>query len=46
VIIRKSATEIEKMRQAGHIVAEVLEGMREWVRPGVTTKELDALTGL
>jgi methionyl aminopeptidase len=44
VIIRKSVSEIEKMRRAGSIVAEVLERMREWVRPGVTTKELDALT--
>lgn len=32
------------MRQAGRVVAEVLERMREWVRPGVTTLELDELT--
>jgi len=31
------------MRRAGRIVAEVLERMREWVVPGVTTGELDAL---
>lgn len=32
------------MRQAGRIVAEVLERMVEWVMPGVTTAELDELT--
>jgi methionyl aminopeptidase len=37
----KSAGEIEKMRRAGRIVAEVLVRMREWVRPGVTTAELN-----
>jgi len=31
------------MRQAACIVAEVLERMREWVAPGVTTAELDEL---
>jgi methionyl aminopeptidase len=31
------------MRQAGRIVAEVLEGMRERVAPGVTTAELNEL---
>ena len=31
------------MRQAGQIVAEVLERMRKWVAPGVVTAELDAL---
>ena len=31
------------MRQAGRVVAEVLERMRECVKPGVTTKELDEL---
>ena len=30
------------MRQAGHIVAEVLVAMREKAKPGVTTAELDA----
>ncbi len=37
----KSASEIEKMRRACRIVAEVLERMREWVAPGVTTAELN-----
>jgi len=43
LIILKSATEINKMRRAGRIVAEVLERMRERVAPGVTTAELDEL---
>jgi methionyl aminopeptidase len=37
----KSASELDKMRQAGHIVAEVLERMRECVAPGVTTQGLN-----
>jgi methionyl aminopeptidase len=45
LITLKSAAEIEKMRRAARIVAEVLEGMREWVAPGVTTAELDELAG-
>jgi len=43
LIVLKSAVEINKMRRAGRIVAEVLERMREWVAPGVTTAELDEL---
>lgn len=31
------------MRQAGHIVAEVLAAMRQQARPGVSTADLDAL---
>jgi methionyl aminopeptidase len=43
VIIRKSAAEIEKMARAGELVADCLELLREHIRPGVTTAELDAL---
>jgi methionyl aminopeptidase len=43
VIIRKSAGEIEQMARAGEVVAETLDLIREHVRPGVTTAELDAL---
>jgi methionyl aminopeptidase len=43
LIILKSAAEIDKMRRAGRIVAEVLERMRERVAPGVTTAELNEL---
>jgi methionyl aminopeptidase len=41
VIALKSDAEIEKMRRANSVVAEVLSKMREWVAPGVTTAELD-----
>lgn len=39
----KSPREIELMRIAGRIVAETLELMRESIRPGITTKELDTI---
>jgi methionyl aminopeptidase len=45
VITLKSPAEINKMRQSARIVAEVLERMRKWVVPGVTTAELDELAG-
>jgi methionyl aminopeptidase len=37
----KSPDEIDKMRRASKIVAEVLEALRSRVKPGVTTAELD-----
>jgi len=43
MVLIKSTQELQKMRQAGRIVAQVLELMREHVRPGVTTGELDEL---
>ncbi len=39
----KSPDEIEKMRVAGQLAAEVLEMIGQHVRPGVTTDELDAI---
>ncbi len=39
----KSAAEIEKMRVAGRLAAEVLEMIAPHVQPGVTTDELDRL---
>jgi methionyl aminopeptidase len=39
----KSETEIGLMRRAGVLVGETLELLRDAVRPGVTTDELDAL---
>ncbi|HEX3558450.1 MAG TPA: type I methionyl aminopeptidase [Pyrinomonadaceae bacterium] len=42
MIIGKSKKEIEKMRAAGRLVAQVREELRRRVRPGVTTLELDA----
>jgi methionyl aminopeptidase len=42
MVIRKSRNEIEKMRQAGLIVAETLSELRKMIEPGITTRELDA----
>jgi methionyl aminopeptidase len=39
----KTRREIEKMREAGRHVAEILLELREAVRPGITTRELDRL---
>ena len=43
MISLKSAREIEIMRRANIIVAEVLQALRERVAPGVTTLDLDAV---
>lgn len=37
----KSSREIEKMAQAGKIVADVLSKLKQEIKPGVTTKYLD-----
>jgi len=42
-IILKSPQEIERMRKAGKIVAIVLQKLKEAVRPGIKTKELDKI---
>lgn len=39
----KTAEEIEKMRVAGRLAAEVLEMIGEYVQPGVSTGELDRI---
>jgi methionyl aminopeptidase len=39
----KSPDEIQRMRVAGRLAAEVLEMIEEHVRPGITTDELDAI---
>ena len=39
----KSLHEIEKMRAAGRIVAEVFEVIKPHILPGITTRELDKL---
>ena len=41
--MRRSASEVAKMRRAGKVVAEMHERTREAARPGVTTRELDAV---
>jgi methionyl aminopeptidase len=43
MIIRKAASEIERMARAGEVVAETLALVGEHARPGVTTQELDEL---
>jgi methionyl aminopeptidase len=43
VITRKSPAEIEKMRRAGRIVAEVLALIESELKPGVSTGHLDRL---
>lgn len=43
MIVLKSPQEIEKMRSAGRIVAEVLEILRAAVKPGMPTSFLDSL---
>ena len=42
-ITLKSPAEIEKMRIAGRLAAEVLDYITPFVKPGVTTGELDRL---
>ena len=42
MIILKLPAEIEKMRASNHIVAEILITLKEKVKPGVTTGELDS----
>jgi len=43
VIVLKSRQEIERMATPGRMVAEILQLLRERIKPGVTTKELDRL---
>jgi methionyl aminopeptidase len=43
LIVRKSHAELEAMREGGRITAACLRVLSQNVRPGVTTKELDAL---
>jgi methionyl aminopeptidase len=43
MITIKSAKEIELMRIAGRIVAETHEKIKEVIKPGITTKELDII---
>jgi methionyl aminopeptidase len=42
-VILKTADEIAIMREAGRIVAKAHEAMREALRPGISTKELDTI---
>ncbi|MGE0406122.1 MAG: type I methionyl aminopeptidase, partial [Candidatus Korobacteraceae bacterium] len=40
-IVYKSAAELERMRHSGRIVRQVLDMLKEMVRPGVTTMDLE-----
>jgi len=44
MVILKLPDEIEKLRTSNRIVAEILAELRERVKPGVTTRELDGLS--
>lgn len=43
MIVRKSKAEIEKMRRAGQVVADVYRELLDVLRPGMTTGEVDRL---
>jgi len=43
MVIIKSPEEIEKIRRAGRIVAKVLLQIKDFIKPGVTTLQLDQL---
>ncbi len=43
MIIRKSRHEIEKMAEAGRLVAETIAHVGERIEPGITTGELDVI---
>lgn len=45
MIIRKSSREIEKMAEAGALVAETIAHVGALLAPGVTTEELDTAAG-
>ncbi|HEX7737784.1 MAG TPA: type I methionyl aminopeptidase [Ktedonobacteraceae bacterium] len=42
-VILKSRQEISRLREAGRLVAETFEVLRPYVKPGVTTAELDKI---
>jgi methionyl aminopeptidase len=41
--MRRNAEELARMRRAGRVVAEMHEATRAAIRPGVTTREIDAV---
>ena len=41
MIVLKSRAELAKMRDAGKVVDEILALLKERIKPGVTTAELD-----
>lgn len=43
MIVRKSTDEIDRMREAGRVVVSVFDAVREKLRPGMRTRDLDAI---
>ncbi len=43
MIIAKSRKDLDRMREAGEIIAEVREAVRAMIEPGITTLELNAV---
>ena len=43
MIILKNSSQISMMRDAGKVLYEVLQSLREVIKPGITTKEIDTL---
>lgn len=43
MIIAKSRKDLDRMREAGELIAEVREAVREMIQPGVTTLELNRI---
>ena len=41
MIVTKNQREIELMREAGRVVALVHEKLKDYIKPGLTTKEID-----
>jgi len=41
MIIAKSRKDLDRMREAGELIAEVREAVREMIAPGITTLELN-----
>ena len=41
MIILKNERDIEAMRASGAVAAEVLHLLGSWIKPGVTTKDID-----
>ena len=41
MIIIRSSREIDLLREAGRIVAKTHEYLKQFIKPGITTKQLD-----
>jgi methionyl aminopeptidase len=42
--VRRTPAELDKMRRAGRVVAEILEATRAAIKPGITTLDLDRIS--